>query len=349
MPHDAHAEAAFPRNPSRRHLAQLARFDAALATALAAHAETPRTPAGHALYKADGRTPMFYLQGLARIGRHIGPSRKLWEAWLPRWKEIEDRLGAYDYWVDLGARAAGWGAPPALSAYLGERAQQALGAMEYALARGGFWEAEGGEPKGPGPAAAEARGDLEGLDWDKPKKERKALAAFLRDEVLEIVEGLEDGSIDLDNLEHGIHELRRKLRWLPIYGLATAGKIVLDPEVDHGALARYMTPDRLENRFNQLPGHADEPEPVRYHQSAFLAVSHLIAEIGKLKDRALWTEELERSSRVAGVESSVVLEGLGSLRIAHPEVVAATRALAKDVIEGERALAVLAEHLDDQT
>ena len=342
-------QASLPKNPTRRHLAQLARFEAAVRAAVEQHRTTPRTAAGHALYKADGRTPMFYLQGLARIGRHTGPGRKTWDAWLPRFKEVEDRLGAYDYWVDLGARAVGWGAPAPLLGYFGDRAQQALGALEYALGKSAFWAVEAGEAAGPGPACDDLRAALADLDWDKPKRERKEIAAFLRDEVHEITEGLADGSIDLDNVEHGIHELRRKLRWLPIYGLAEAGKIVLDERAAPGALARYATPERLANPFNQLPEHADEPEPVRYHQAAFLAVSHLIAEIGKLKDRALWSEELERSSRVCGLDPEPVLAGLGATRIAHPDVVAAVRALAAEVIDGERALATLAGHLDAQT
>lgn len=340
---------ALPKNPSRRHLVQLARFCDAVASAVGQHRAEPRVAAGHFLYKADGRTPMFYLESLARIGRHIGPSRKLWESWLARFKEIEDRIGAYDYWVDLGARAASWHAPAPLLVYFAERAQQALGAMEYALGRGGFWAVEGGAPTGPGPAVAELSAALAELDWDKPKRERKAIAVFLRDEVREITDKLGDGTIDLENVELGVHELRRRLRWLPIYGLALAGKVVLDETVDHGALAKYVTPESLANPFNRLPGHPDEPEPVRYHQGAFLAVSFLISEIGKLKDRALWTEELERVSAVVGVDPAWAIEGLGATRISHPEVVAAVRTLAQQTITEERALADLVEHLDAQT
>ncbi len=341
--------AALPKNPSRRHLAQLARFEAAATVAVAQHHGTPRTAAGHFLYKADGRTPMFYLQSLARVGRRIGPSRKLWEAWLPRFKEVEDRIGGYDYWVDLGTRAAGWGAPAPLIGYFGERAQQALGALEYALARGGFWAAEAGTPTGPGPACAELRAALGDVEWDKPKRERKEIAAFLRDEVREIVDDLASGALDLADVEHGVHELRRKLRWLPIYGLAMAGKVVLDEGAPRGALAKYATPDRLAERFNQLPVSPDEPDPVRYHQSAFLAVSYLIAEIGKLKDRALWTNEIGRSCGVVGVDPGPVIEGLGATRITHAEVEAAVRALAKETIDADGALTTLADHLDDQT
>lgn len=340
---------ASPKNPSRRHLVQLARFSDAVASAVGQHRADPRVAAGHFLYKADGRTPMFYLESLARIGRHIGPSRKLWESWLPRFKEIEDLIGAYDYWVDIGARSASWHAPAPLLAYFTERAQQALGAMEYALGRSGFWAVEGGAPTGAGSAVAVLRAALAELDWDKPKRERKAIAAFLRDEVREITDKLGDGTIDLENVELGIHELRRRLRWLPICGLALAGKVVLDETVDHGALAKYVTPESLANPFNQLPGHPDEAEPVRYHQSAFLAVSFLISEIGKLKDRALWTEELERSSRVVGVDPAWAQEGLAATRIMHPEVVAAVRTLAQQTLTEDRALEVLAEHLDAQT
>ena len=67
------------------------------------------------------------------------------------------------------------------------------------------------------------------LDRSGPRRERKEMAAFLRDEVTEILKRLEGGRIDLGKVEEGIHELRRKLRWIPTYGLAAGGKIILDP------------------------------------------------------------------------------------------------------------------------
>ena len=82
-----------------------------MAAALEQHGQQPRTPAGHLLYKADGRTPMFYAQGLARIGKAIGPQRRFWEHWQPRFTEVEDRIGGYDYWHDIADSSAGWNAP----------------------------------------------------------------------------------------------------------------------------------------------------------------------------------------------------------------------------------------------
>jgi hypothetical protein len=342
-----------PKSPvapaARRALAQVDRFAAALDDAVAQHAAEPRTRTGHFLYKADGRTPMFYLQGMARVSQATGPDRQLWRTWLPRFKEVEDRIGAYDYWFDLQHRGHAWKLPKPMLAYFGERAEQAMGALEYALQRAGWWVEHEGAPTGPGPMLAELRTALTALGGRKPKKERKQIAAFLRDEVTEIIDKLADGRIDLDEVELGIHELRRHLRWLPIYGLALGGKIVLDPATHDGPLAHYLTPDRLNNRFNQLPGHDDEPEPVQLDTGAFLAVSLLIAEIGKLKDRALFTQEIERSSRLLGLDADKTATLLGEERIAHGEVVAGVRELVRQVIDGDAVLQRLADHLAAQT
>ena len=340
--------AALYATPARRPLEQLARFEAALTSALEQHLAAPRTHAGHFLYKADGRTPLFYLEGLARCGKAVGPKRGMWNAWLPRFKEIEDRIGVYDYWYDLEQRGTAWKLQKPLLGYFGERKAQALGAMEYALHRSGWWLEQDGTPTASGPILDALRESIGELHWPKPKAERKLIATFLRDEVAETIAKLDDGTINLDKVELGIHELRRQLRWVPIYGLAMRGKIVLDERSHDGPLSHYVTPEMLAHPFNQLPEHPDEPNPVRLHTGAFLAVSLLITEIGKLKDRALWTQEIERSSQIVGINPAHGLKRLGAETITHAKVVERVSELVQKVIVGDEVLIRLAEHLDAQ-
>jgi hypothetical protein len=312
------------------------------------HRADPRTQAGQFLYQTEGRTALFYLQGLARIGRVTGPERGLWRAWLPRFKEIEDRLGVYDYWFDLDRRARAWKLPAPIRSYIAARTAHQLGALEYALQRAGWWEERAREPIAISTAVADARRTIGQIVGDKPKSERKKLAAFLRDDVLETMARLEDGRINLEEPELGIHELRRRLRWLPIYGLAMDGKIVLDEATVEGPLSRYVTPELLAHPYNRLPAHAEEAAPVKLHTGAFLAVSMLIAEIGTIKDRALWTIEIERASALFGIEPEKALRSIGSARMSPTEAATAVRDLVQRVIVDDGVLRQLADHLNQQ-
>ena len=60
-------------------------------------------------------------------------------------------------------------------------------------------------------------------DWIKEEKETKKLTKFFRDEASSLHEKIVSGEIDLNHIEDGIHELRRKLRWLGIYSSALLG------------------------------------------------------------------------------------------------------------------------------
>jgi len=337
-----------PEHAARRSFIQLVRVEQALTQAMDQHRADPRTQAGHFLCKTDVRTALFYLQGLARIGRIASPGRRVWKAWLPRFKEIEDRLGVYDYWLDVEQRARGWKLPAPIHSHVSARAAHQLGALEYALQRSDWWVEREGEPVTLGNAVVNARREIGEVVRNKPKSERKRVADFLLDETVETIAKLEDGSINLEEPELGIHELRRRLRWLPIYGLAMAGKIVLDEKTQGGPLSCYVTPELLAHPYNQLPSSPDEPSPVKLHTGAFLAVSMLVAEIGKIKDRALWTLEIERASTKFGIEPEYALSSIGSARISHAEAVTAVRGLVQRVIVDDGALRQLAEHLARQ-
>lgn len=334
--------------PAQRYLRQLARFEQAAQRALAAHRAQPALPIGDHLYRADGRTPMFYLQGLARLTRAMGPAKKCFEPWLGEFKEVEDRLGAYDFWVVLERNALDWGVDTAVSTHIAGRRLQALGALEYALGRFGWLTYHEGAPEGIGPMPERLREDVTEAEWLSPKRERRRLAEFLHHEAEEIQDDLTSGRLKLSEVEAGVHELRRKLRWIPIYGHALGGKVVLDTAGADDALAHYVTPDQLKSRFNRLPRNAAETKPLKLHRGAFLAIGRLIAEIGMLKDRALWTEELTRICRLLKADTDATLQRMGPAAIGHKQFMAEVSQIVDRILIQEGALRIMAEHLREQ-
>ena len=60
---------------------------------------------------------MFQLQGLARIDAKISMHKELAESWLDQFKEIEDALGKYDYWITMIENNQKWKFPSQINTY----------------------------------------------------------------------------------------------------------------------------------------------------------------------------------------------------------------------------------------
>ena len=83
-------------NTSDRYEHHLNNFQKKLDDAFKRTKKDPLVSLGHHLYMNDGRTPLFQLQGLARIEKKAGKNKKKAELWLSHDKKLEDALGKYD-------------------------------------------------------------------------------------------------------------------------------------------------------------------------------------------------------------------------------------------------------------
>lgn len=337
-----------PHGPARRFHAQFDRLQAAITAAVAFSVANPQTRVGEAFYRADGRTPLFYLEGLARLRFKTGPDRRQGAQWLLRFKALEDSVGQLDYWRDLQQRGSAWKLPAPILAYWQARAEQALGVVDHILARQGWATVADDAWSANGPEMAALRAETRASRAYSPKKEAKILAGTLAKYTGEIQSSLENGRLDLGQLEHGIHEFRRKLRWLPIYGLALGGKIVLDVPDRNGPFGEFVTDEMIQSRFNQLAPDPVDHYTVRYHAGCFYATSALIAQIGKLKDRGLWTEEVSRSATIVGLDPGRTALLLGADAIGHAELVGKIGNLVQSVVVQPRLLAHMSAHLRGQ-
>jgi len=334
--------------PAQRYATQLARFERSARRAFTENRKTGN-PVGAALFLADGRTPMFFLQGLARINSEVGPSRTMFTLWLHRFKEIEDLLGGYDFWVELGRRATEWEFPEPLIKAIEARRLRALGELEYGLHRADWIRLRGEAPPSLGEARIDFLGEIEGLDWLSPKRERRRLAAFIAGHARKTEARLKTGRLSLQDLEAGVHELRRRLRWIPIYAHALGGKLAWQEGAEgDDRFASYLTPDALLNRFNVLPENPREEYPVLLHRGAGLAIAHVIGRIGVFKDRAQWTEACLRLAKELGLAEREVLRKMGPAAITHRELVRGVKLVVQKVVIKDRALDVIASHLEEQ-
>src|SRR6185295_12811971 len=105
--------------------------------------------------------------------------------------------------------------------------------------------------------------ELKKADWLDARNDRKKIANIIADDIKGFERDYENGKLHFRELEQGLHEFRRQLRWFSIYAQALGGLIQLrlvnsaDPN-----LKKYMTDAVLNSPYNQLPENISEIEPI---------------------------------------------------------------------------------------
>ena len=98
------------------------------------------------------------------------------------------------------------------------------------------------------------------------------------------------------SMEKQVHALRRKLRWLSIYAQSFDGIIVLDPDkTKYEWEKRFITAAEIKSPYNKIPVTKKLEAYIHFNKKAFLALSYMVAALGKIKDKGLQMEELAKS------------------------------------------------------
>lgn len=304
--------------------------------------------APHYLYKADGRTPFFQLQGLSRIDSKISKHKDLAEGWLNSYKEIEDAFGKYDYWWVMAENNKAWKFPQEIQNYFVNQAFFNLGVLETKLIQQG-WVTKAGEKYSPSEKAVkDFKKSAKKADWYSSAKEREKLLKFFRDEAIEIHDKLASKEIDLNLVEEGIHEFRRKARWMGIYSSALLGKVAIGKPAPNDPMKEYVTPKNQEIKFNQLPQNKDEKDLIYFLPGGFYAMSELIKGIGDVKDPALSTEEMQKTGKLFGLTESQLKKHLGKDYKPHNIAVPQAKKMIHEMVIKKRLFQHIADYFDKQ-
>lgn len=142
--------------------------------------------------------------------------------------------------------------------------------------------------------------ELEETDWSKKKRDRKTvLKAFIK-----LLKQIENKNYDLKLLEDGVHELRREVRWLPIYLRSFNDLFKLDdrslPE------AKLEKDDPIyQSPYSKLPRVADPVSfPILFPRLGFLAVNKVVEGLGKAKEMGKMEALLTHVFQETGLASS---------------------------------------------
>lgn len=258
------------------------RFDTYLSKLEEIFLESSKTdnPANY-LFENNARTVLFMLEGLSKIyaGLH---NKKRFSKLGYRFKVLEDLLGEMDYYhafaLDFKQDP---GMPANIREYLEKRKHEAANELNIVLLKAKWINHDPLRFK-------KIRNKLKEADWMNASNEVAAMHEFYKNETIAVHAFYSSTGNEFHDIEFQVHSLRRKLRWLSIYPQAMQGGIQLsEPSAATGMPSKYMTPEIVNSPFNQLPS-AQPGQPVLIlNREGFIALSWMISELGKLKDRGL--------------------------------------------------------------
>lgn len=236
---------------------------------------------GRYLFQNDLRTPLFQVEALARIYRVTGPKKKRFGRIGEKFKQLEDLLGSIDYFEAFGKEYSNnKKIPEDVRSYFSSQEEKVLRKFNKLL-RAKNWLN--------GKQLKKISRDLEKTNWKGKDEQHSRLVKFYRLEIEKIMDFAKNGKRAFKDIESGIHEFRRKLRWLSIYAQALQGCIELvDIEQERLDLKNYLTDSVLGSSYNRLPPMEDKKAlPLALSKFGFYAISWMIEQLGILKDQGL--------------------------------------------------------------
>lgn len=233
------------------------------------------------LYQNGARTPLFMLEGLAKLysGLH---NKKRFEKIGENFKLLEDALGAIDYYDSFAKQfEQDKTVSGDITKFVSSKSLEKTGTLSDLLAKKG-WIGKNAD------RLTKIRKKLVDADWLDEKAELKAIETFYQESIEKINDFAKSYKTGFTELETQVHELRRKLRWLSIYPQALGGCIQLTntPSNDK-KVAKYLVPEIVNSPFNKMPEAGTNGYVLTFNKDYFLALSWMISELGKLKDQGL--------------------------------------------------------------
>ncbi len=255
---------------------------------------------GIAFYNSGARNILFRLEALCRLYRDVN-DKKLFDPWYKEFKALEDTLGAMDH---HGAMLKEFGqykplkqaADKVLKAQLDNEA----GFLDDVL-RNNDW-LSGEKMK----AFTDAMNEH---NWKDDEEDTFDYAEGMLNELQKLEEKYRSGEIDLSLLEEGVHEFRRRLRWVSIYAASANGMVQLAPTKIFGEeLSKYCTKEVAVSPFNQMIKAPKNANPICIQSHYFYAMSWLINHLGELKDIAIRHENFDALCEESNVKDKKLKE-----------------------------------------
>jgi hypothetical protein len=253
---------------------------------------------GKYFYRNKARDVLFRLEALCRLYREIH-DKKLFDAWYKKFKALEDVLGVMDYHESLYLEFTNYRElkKQAEKIYLGKFEEESQYLTEILREEG--WLA--------GTALNEFREIVNHAEWKPEAEDALAYGLVMCSELDKVVNRYSEGELSPFKLEEGVHEFRRRIRWVSIYASASNGLVQLRKnDTLQSSLKTYCTPQVIASPFNTMPKQKGLRYSIVIQAPAFYALSWMINELGTLKDDGFRYENLLSLINVSGKDQQAL-------------------------------------------
>lgn len=233
------------------------------------------------LYKNDGRTKVFMLEGLAKLYAGLQNEKKFLKI-KARLKLVEDALGTIDYYDCFSNQfKTNKKIPIEIKNWLAKKVVEKQVELNAVLISGKWINHD---PL----RTIKIRKKLSKMKWQSPETEIKAMKIFYENAIQTIIKFYGEVGNPFADIEIHVHEIRRKLRWLSIYPKALQGAIQLvDNKVIDKNVKKYLTQEIVKSPYNIMPKVGANSVTLKLEKNYFLALSNIIQSLGTLKDSGL--------------------------------------------------------------
>jgi hypothetical protein len=242
------------------------------------------------LYQNNARTPVFMLEGLAKLYAGIHNKKKFTKL-KEQFKLLEDAIGAIDYYDSYAKEfISNKKMPAAITSYIQAQSREKIQSLNEMLKEKEWLGTDN-------TIIEKTRKKLSKAEWKNEKDDTNSIHQYYITAINKILEYLNQKDFHFVHMEDDVHELRRKIRWLSIYPQALRGVIQLSKakKTTPKYLTKYLTKEITGSKYNIMPDAGDQKYFLLFDQNRFYALSWMIAELGNLKDGGLKVEAIKEA------------------------------------------------------
>ncbi|MBL7923047.1 MAG: hypothetical protein JNL88_02505 [Bacteroidia bacterium] len=240
-------------------------------------------------YQLGARNFFFKLEAIARIFRET-INEPYYDKIYNSIKLTEDALGQYDYQKVLADEFVNDGRlPDGFRTYFKNAETKGLNQLNLHLEENG-WIPDANVKCDTLLLAYSDKATIDSNDF------LPSYLKYLSGYIQKLEKNFREGKTDPEKIEEGVHELRRKLRWISIYTQVSGGIIQLTTKnKSNGINKKYLDPSILNSPFMKVPHAPKGLKTISIHIENFAALSWIINELGVYKDQGLRLEAINRA------------------------------------------------------
>ncbi|MBI1859460.1 MAG: hypothetical protein HYR96_00900 [Deltaproteobacteria bacterium] len=158
--------------------------------------------------------------------------------------------------------------------------------------------------------------EIDAEEWGSYRHDKKFLIGSLADYSHEIDKALHKDRYDFEDLEGGIHELRRNIRWLSILFQASNGLVLTRDSkcpLEKAKETALLNSSIAKGPFSKLDGDERNISPCFISHCVYLELSRLIEELGLIKDWGQVTRWMREGYEHQGLNPDSVLPLIADL------------------------------------